>query len=95
MNLEHLLPFFQPGIHTPEPVCPRTTPHQDRKIFRKVGPHRTRIEFFFEKSDRTAPGPKKPQKFRTNSHRAVYGPGGAWIPGFNVNWPRIIWGGVV
>ena len=81
MNLEHLLPFFQPGIHTPEPVGPRTTPHQDR--------------IFFEKSHRNAPGPKKPQKFRTNSHRAVYGPGGAWIPGFNVNWPRIIWGGAV
>ena len=38
-----------------------------------VGPHRGR-------PDHTAPGPKKPVKSRTNSHRVVRGPGGAWIP---------------
>ena len=40
-----------------------------------------------EFEDRTAPGPKKPEKSRTNSHRVVCGPGGAWIPGLNI--PRI------
>ena len=39
--------------------------------FFKVGPHRTRTE--------------ETQKSRTNSHRAVRGPGGAWILGQNIN----------
>ena len=43
-------------------------------------PHRTRTRKFLKSQDRTAPGPKKPDKSRTNSHRAVRGPGGAWIP---------------
>ena len=49
-------------------------------------PVRPRTENFFEKSDRTAPGPKKPQKFRTNSHRAVRGPGDAWILDHDLKW---------
>ena len=40
----------------------RTAPHQDHKIFKN--------------SDRTAPGPIKTEKYRTNSHRAVRGPNG-------------------
>ena len=53
-----------------------------------VGPRTTKK---FEKSDRTASGPNKTQKFRTNSHEAVRGPGGAWIPGLELRPFLDIW----
>ena len=72
---------LSPGIHAPEPVGPRTAPHQNN--FEILGPHRTRTAKFLKNSYRTAPGSIKPEKYRTKSHRAVRGPIGAWVPAYH------------
>ena len=60
------------GIHTPKPVSRSLRllgPHQ--KIFETRRPYPVR---------RSVLGPIKIEKYRTNSHRVVHRPSGAWIP---------------
>ena len=56
----------------------RTRTEQKLKIS-----HRTRTAKFLKILDRIKPGPIKPEKYCTNSHRAVRGPSGAWIPDYD------------
>ena len=70
-------PRTRAGWFSDQVVHPdRTAPCQKKMEFKD----RTRTRKFLKFQDRTAPGPKKPEKSRTTSHRAVRGPGGAWIP---------------
>ena len=57
----------------------------------RTAPHQCQIVFRF--SDRTAPGPIKTEKYRTNSHWAVRGSSGAWIPAVHLFKDRpLSWG---
>ena len=61
-------------------ITNRLVPDQDRKIFRNLGPVRTRTERILEIPDQLGPGPIKFWKSRTDSDRSVPGPGGSWVP---------------
>ena len=68
--LKDVLPKDEYKVRDPRTRAGR--PHRAASTKSKIqGSHRTSL---------VPPGPKKPQKFRTNSRRGVRGPGGASIP---------------